>query len=147
MRLKFFPWLGASSLGELVSPRRRYRDDLDLVYEAVRQNGLAIKYASKRLLLGEISHTIGEIHVKQWKEREVSELPLILDSIRNLNVLRQQHHTIVFSAVDQTAAALQFAAPHLLQDHSLLRRLAEVNGMVLEYAPWQCEGFHVSARL
>ena len=49
--------------------------------------------------------------------------------------LRQQHHTIVFSAVDQTAAALQYAAPHLLRDHSLLRRLAEVNGMILQYAP------------
>ena len=88
MRLKFFPWLGASSPNELVLPRRRYRDDLDLVYEAVRQNGLAVKYASKRLLLGQTSHTIHEIHMKQWKEINVSqELPLSLMLFKCRNVL------------------------------------------------------------
>lgn len=51
MRLKFFPWPGGSQFHVLL-PRRRYRDQLDLVYEAVRQNGMAMKYASKRMLLG-----------------------------------------------------------------------------------------------
>ena len=51
-------------------------------------------------------------------------------------VSRRQHPSIVLSAA-HTAAAVQYAAPQLLRDHSMVRRLAEVNGKIVNYVPWQ----------
>lgn len=120
-----------------------FKGDKDVVLVAVKQNGMALQFASDEMKVDrDVVLTAVKQNGKSIRYTSLRDLPIVMEAIQSngsslaeLPYELKRDRAVVLAAVKQNGIALQFAAHNLLKDRLLVLEAIQSNGESIKYAP------------